>query len=162
MLSHVQLFVTALTVGHQAPLSMEFSRQEYWSGLPFSTPRDLPNPGIEPTYLASPAFATVPLRHYIYLKCHFETHLFLLSIWKAKERSCLNFVNKSFKCHKFILSCAQHLLMFWYIILNMTKAEAYIIKKHFKQLRVYYALFFKYFLIVGLNGKLYINYKKFD
>ena len=52
--------------------------------------------------------------------------------------------------------------MFWYIILNMPKAETYIIKKHFKQLRVYYALFFKNFLIVGLNGKLYINYKKFD
>ena len=36
------------TVAHQAPLSMEFSRQEYWSGLPFSSPGDLPNPGIEP------------------------------------------------------------------------------------------------------------------
>lgn len=41
----------------------------------------------------------------------------------------------------------------------MQKAEAYIIKKHFKQLRVSYALFFKYFLIVGLNGKFHINYK---
>ena len=41
------------TVGHQAPLSMEFSRQEYWSGLPFPSPRDLPDPGIEP---GSPAF----------------------------------------------------------------------------------------------------------
>ena len=36
------------TVARQAPLSMEFSRQEYWSGLPFPSPRDLPNPGIEP------------------------------------------------------------------------------------------------------------------
>ena len=40
--------VTPWTVGHQAPLSMGFSRQEYWSGLPFPTPGDLPNPGIEP------------------------------------------------------------------------------------------------------------------
>ena len=45
------------TVAHQAPLSMEFCRQEYWSGLPFPTPEDLPNPGIEPTSLASPVLA---------------------------------------------------------------------------------------------------------
>ena len=48
LLSHVQLFVTPWTVAHQAPPSMEFSRQEYWSGLPFPSPEDLPNPGIEP------------------------------------------------------------------------------------------------------------------
>ena len=40
--------VTPWTVVHQAPLSMEFSRQEYWSGLPFPSPGDLPDPGIEP------------------------------------------------------------------------------------------------------------------
>ena len=42
----------------QAPLPMEFSRQEYWSGLPFPTPGNLPDPGIEPTSLASPALAS--------------------------------------------------------------------------------------------------------
>ena len=47
-LSCVQLFATLWTVAHQAPLSMGFSRQEYWSGLPFPSPRDLPKPGIEP------------------------------------------------------------------------------------------------------------------
>ena len=47
-LSHVLLFSTPWTVAHQAPPSMEFSRQEYWSGLPFPPPGDLPNPGIEP------------------------------------------------------------------------------------------------------------------
>ena len=47
-LSRVQLFVTPWTVAYQAPQSMEFSRQEYWSGLPFPSPGDLPNPGIEP------------------------------------------------------------------------------------------------------------------
>ena len=47
-LSHVQFFATPWTVAHQAPPSMEFSRQEYWSGLPFPSPGDLPNPGIEP------------------------------------------------------------------------------------------------------------------
>ena len=43
------------TVTHQAPLSMEFSRQEHWSGLPFPTPGDLPSLGLEPVSLASPA-----------------------------------------------------------------------------------------------------------
>ena len=47
-LNHVQLFATPWTVACQAPPSMEFSRQEYWSGLPFPSPGDLPNPGIEP------------------------------------------------------------------------------------------------------------------
>ena len=47
-LSRVRLFVTLWTVALQAPLSVGFSRQEYWSGLPFPSPGDLPNPGIEP------------------------------------------------------------------------------------------------------------------
>ena len=47
-LSRVRLFATPWTVAHQAPLSMGFSRQEYWSGLPFPSPGDLPDPGIEP------------------------------------------------------------------------------------------------------------------
>ena len=47
-LSRVRLFVTPWTVVYEAPQSMEFSRQEYWSGLPFPSPGDLPNPGIEP------------------------------------------------------------------------------------------------------------------
>ena len=55
--SHVQLFATPWTVACQAPLSMGFSRQEYWSGLPFPSLGDLPNPGIEPTSLTSPALA---------------------------------------------------------------------------------------------------------
>ena len=54
-LSRVQLFVTPWTVAHEAPLSMGFSRQEYWSGLPFPPPGDLPDPGIEPVFPASQA-----------------------------------------------------------------------------------------------------------
>ena len=46
-----------LYVAHQTPLSMEFSKQEYWSGLPFPVLGDLPNPGIKPTSLVSPALA---------------------------------------------------------------------------------------------------------
>ena len=48
LLSRGQLFVTPWTVAYQAPPSIGFSRQEYWSGLPFPSPGDLPNPGIEP------------------------------------------------------------------------------------------------------------------
>ena len=53
--SRVQLFVTPRTAAHQAPLSMGLSRQEYWSGLPFPSPRDLPDPGSESQ---SPALQT--------------------------------------------------------------------------------------------------------
>ena len=56
VISHVELFVTPWTAAHQAPLSMEFSRQEYWRGLPFPPPGDLPDPGIE---AASPSLAGV-------------------------------------------------------------------------------------------------------
>ena len=56
-LSHVQLFMISWTVACQAPPSMGFPRQEYWSRLPFPTPGDLPNPGIEPTVLTFPALA---------------------------------------------------------------------------------------------------------
>ena len=48
---------TLWTISHQAPLSMGFSRQEYWSGLPCLSPGDLPNPGMEPPSLMSPALA---------------------------------------------------------------------------------------------------------
>ena len=57
MLGFVRLFVTPWTVAHQAPLSMGFSRQEYCSGVPFPPSEDLPNPGIEPVSLVSPALA---------------------------------------------------------------------------------------------------------
>ena len=55
--SHVRLFVTLWTVAHQASLSMGFSRQAYWSGLPYPPPGDLPHPGIEPESLMSSALA---------------------------------------------------------------------------------------------------------
>ena len=55
--SRVQLFVTLWTVACQAPLSMGFSRQEYWSGLSCPPPGDLPHPGIEPMSVRSPALA---------------------------------------------------------------------------------------------------------
>ena len=63
-LLYMWLFVTQWTVAHQAHLSTEFSRQKYWSRLPFPTPGDLPNPGIEPaspaSTLAGGFFTSVP------------------------------------------------------------------------------------------------------
>ena len=50
-------YATPWTVVHQAPLSMGFSRHEYWSGLPFPPPGDLPHPGIKPVSPVSPALA---------------------------------------------------------------------------------------------------------
>ena len=52
--SRAQLFVNLWTIAHQAPLSMEFSRQEYWHGLPCPSPGDLPDPGIEPQSSVAP------------------------------------------------------------------------------------------------------------
>ena len=65
LLSRVRLFATPWTVAHQAPPLMGFSRQEYWSGLPFPSPGDLLDPGIEPASLECPTlaggfFTTVP------------------------------------------------------------------------------------------------------
>ena len=57
LISHVRLFATPWTVAYQAPQYMEFSRQEYWSGLLFPSPGDLPNPGIEPRFPALQADA---------------------------------------------------------------------------------------------------------
>ena len=60
--AYVQLFSIPSTVALQSPLSMEFPRQEYWSGLLFPPPKDVPNPGMEPMYpaLAGGFFTTVP------------------------------------------------------------------------------------------------------
>ena len=76
--SRVQLFATPWTVAYQASPSMGFSRQEYWSGLPFPSPGDLPNPGIEP---GSPALQTdslspePPGNIYIYIHTHTHTYI---------------------------------------------------------------------------------------
>ena len=58
-------FATLWTATHQAPLSMGFSRQEYWSGLPFPPPGDIPDPGIKPVSFASPVLAgdSIPLHN---------------------------------------------------------------------------------------------------
>ena len=82
--SHVRLFVTPWTVAHQAPLSIGFSRQEYWRGLPCPPPGGLPDSGIEHISLASPALqaGSLPLSHlgsqYIYILSYLITDLYNL------------------------------------------------------------------------------------
>ena len=65
--SHVQLFETPWTIAHQAPLPMEFSGQEYWSELLHLPPGNLPNPGIQPLSLTSPALAGGFFFHWCHL-----------------------------------------------------------------------------------------------
>ena len=62
LLSYVCLFETQWTVAHHTPPSMGFPRQEYWSGLPFPPPGDLPEPGIKTVSLATPALAGIFLQ----------------------------------------------------------------------------------------------------
>ena len=61
--SHVQVFLTPWTEAHQAPLSMRFSREEYWGGLTFPSSEDLCDPGIKPASPASPTLAGGILYH---------------------------------------------------------------------------------------------------
>ena len=77
LLSCVRLFATPWTVAHQAPLSMGFSRQRYWSGISFPSPGDLPNPGMEPACLKSPALAGGLFYH-----------------WATKEAPVLHFIGR--------------------------------------------------------------------
>ena len=75
--SCVQLFVTPWTIACQAPLSMGFSRQEYWSGLPFPPPRDLPHPGIEPESHVSCIDRWIP-SHYHHLGYFIYIYIYIL------------------------------------------------------------------------------------
>ena len=86
--SHVWLFETLWTVAHQAPLSMGFSRQGYWSGLPCLPPGDLPDPGIEPVSHVSCIGRLVLYRwHHLGIPsltaCSHNITLFSHSLWQA-------------------------------------------------------------------------------
>ena len=100
--SHVWLSATPWTVACQAPLSMEFSRQEYWSGLPFPSPGDLPDPGIKPaspcipmpSALAGGSFTTsttwgVPINIYVYVSVFFSFYWLSLGHQKADHTPVL-------------------------------------------------------------------------
>ena len=74
--AYVQLLANPWNAVHQAPLSIELSRQEHWSGFPFPTPGDIPDPGIQPESMASPALVSrfftnsATWESHIYLKFH--------------------------------------------------------------------------------------------
>ena len=85
MLSCVWLFATPWTADHQAPLSMDFSRQEWWNGSPFPSPGDLPDPGIKPS---SPAFAHLCFSHIedlVALRYAIFPHLYQYLLWVQVE-----------------------------------------------------------------------------
>ena len=89
------------TVNRQAPLSMGFSRQEYWSGLPFLSPRDLPDPGIEPASLMSLAL----VGQFFTAVATWETSFDLSCVYKqwvvfsaSQRKHCWQFVNTALPC----------------------------------------------------------------
>ena len=104
LLSRVWLFVIPWTVAYQAPLSMEFSKQEYWSGLPFPSPWDLPDPGIKP---GSPALQADSL----------PTELLINFCKKKKKKNnnmeLLNCASESKPSLQNLSSRGNHLLTFW-------------------------------------------------
>ena len=93
MLSHfscVWLFATLWTVAHQAPLSVGFSRQEHWSGLPFLSPEDLPDPGIKPRSPALQASYLPAILILIHFSLtHFYSLVFILQPWQTPAGSPL-------------------------------------------------------------------------
>ena len=95
LLSHVWLFTTLWTIDHQAPLSMGFSRQEYWSGLPCPPPGDLLDPGIKPTFICAPICEqTLGISHL----CNFKPFLICQ---QKKESQYYEVVLKSQPCFTF-------------------------------------------------------------
>ena len=103
MLSHIPLFATLWTETRQVSLFMGFSRREYWSGLPFPSPGDLPDAGMEPGSLATPALAGRFFYHW--------------ATWKAQRLYCAN--NETVPDWE--LEVTWHIVdfqkMFWYFLL---------------------------------------------
>ena len=110
VLSRVRLFVIPWTVVHQDPLSMEFSRQEYWSGWPLPSPGDLHNPGIEPVSPVSPAlagrfFTTEPPGKPLTLLKGIQNNTVTLEnslVVSYKTKHTLNHLNQQLHCLVFI------------------------------------------------------------
>ena len=93
VLSHVQIFATPWTAGQQAPLSMEVFRQEYWSGLPFHPPRDLPDPGVQPvgSFTSSATWEPLRLSKTFLLKCGAALSRFLDSLSFPEKKYLKNY-----------------------------------------------------------------------
>ena len=105
-LSRVRFFATPWTVAWHVPLSMEFSRQEYWTGLPFPTPEDLPDPEIEPTSLALAGgfFTTMPLGKPPCLGHANKQKQIIGGGGRLKHFALVKFINHS-KCSSILSSC---------------------------------------------------------
>ena len=108
-LSHVRLFATLWTVAHQAPLSMGFSRQEYWSELPCPPPGDLPNPGIESrsSTLQADSLLSEPPGKLPNVVVPVFTSIYILSFYWAYEKKM-----ELGSLHACILSCFSHVRLF--------------------------------------------------
>ena len=89
--SHVWLFATPWTVAYQAPLPMGFSRQEYWMGLPFPSPGDLPDPGIELVSLVSPGLAGRFFTHWATWEASHETVFLQITTSQDMDESHLSY-----------------------------------------------------------------------
>ena len=108
LLSRVRLFVTPWTVAYQAPPSMERSRQEYWSGLPFPSPGDLPDPGIKPRSptLQADALPSEPAGKPWCFKPGFKSCVLSLAFINTREfswemmfqRNCIRYFHESSVC----------------------------------------------------------------
>ena len=110
--SRVCLFATLWTVARQAPLSMEFSRQEYWSGLPCPSPGYLPDPGIEPSSLMS----SVLEGNFFTSSAMWEAHLFIFAFISftfgggSKNNAVVIYVKE----------CSAHVFIQKFYIFNLT------------------------------------------
>jgi len=87
--SHVWIFAILWIIAHQAPLSMGFSRQEYWSELPFPSPGNLPDPGIEPVFLMSASLAGNFFITSATWEAHFPSILFKINGWSLSDPQLL-------------------------------------------------------------------------
>jgi len=158
VLSHVQLFAAPWIVACQAPLSMGFSRQVYWSGVSFSTPEDLPDPGIKPVSLASPAlvgrFLTTSATQEAHLSVQWYLNVLLICIslidkdtehlFKCSFVTCTIFFHgvsvqafclvKKLVC----LSCVTYLIVLY--ILDKSPLS-YICNGHFSQSWIIFSFF---------------------
>ena len=107
LLRRVRLFAALWTVAYQAPLSMGFSRQEYWSGLLFPSPEDLPDPGIEPRSpaLQADALPSIPLASCMYLVGAFNPLTFKVVINMCDPISVFLIVLGLFFVGVFLLLC---------------------------------------------------------
>ena len=150
LVSLVWLFVTPRTVAHQVPLPMEFSRQEYWSGLPFPSLGDLPDPGIEPR---SPALQEDPLqteppgKPYASLKTNISL-IFIYawsSVWYSIVHLCTSCWWK-FQLYQFPTFAATNMLLYvsWYTCALFSK------------LYIWVTLLDFFYFVVGTNYSSFI------